>query len=70
MPALMEQGGHVGHVAPEVAVAFSETPEAMLWFASLPNGTRRRMHREHAGDDEDSRQRARVRAIARRLADP
>ena len=66
--ALMEAGGYVPQ---EIANAWTETPEALIWFSSLPASARNRIMREGAGsDDADRKERARLRALARRLADP
>ena len=62
--ALVEAGGHV---PPEIAKAYAETPEEMLWFSQQS----RKRRRELSGGGEtdgDREERDRIRRLARRLA--
>ena len=66
--SLMEAGGYVPQ---QIATAWTETPEPLLWFSSLPASARNRLMKEGTrSEDDDRKERARLRAIARRLADP
>jgi transcriptional regulator with XRE-family HTH domain len=62
--SLLEAGGAL---PPVIEKAYGETPEAMLWFASLPESRRRRLTPTR-DDDQDVRERDRIRRLAKRLA--
>ena len=62
--ALIEAGGQV---PAEIAKAYAETPEEMLWFSRLPRKRRRELS-SGSDDDGDREERERIRRLARRLA--
>ena len=58
---------HGGYTPPELAAAYRQTPEAVLWFCGLP-AAERRQRAAVANGDAEHEARDRVRRLARRIA--